>query len=254
MRQPICQTSIPFDVAPRHLPGVRPLDPADWLFVDDAFAQQMSYRTDLLQSARDRVLQMLPEAKQAADELLDHVLDFLKKHAARQYKVKKTQVTRPDGKRIQINRADPLGTLGELVQEDLCIMQKQDQEHVLTGAVLCFPASWTLSEKIGRPMTEIHIPVDSFDESMAKRVQRLFDGIQIGRPLWRFNSLWYAQADLHQPKSIADPRRKPEASNRRFFRSEKQTMLRLPKTQAVVFSIHTFVLDVDHAPPEALGG
>jgi len=101
-------------------------------------------------------------------------------------------VTRPDGARIPIDRADPLGTLGHLVQEDLCLMERRGAEHVLTGAVLCFPASWRLSEKVGRPMIGIHEPVREYDATLARRVQRLLDGVRTGRPLLRFNVLTYA--------------------------------------------------------------
>jgi len=35
----------------------------------------------------------------------------------------------------------PLRAAGRLVQEDLCLMQKQaDGAYALTGAILCFPA------------------------------------------------------------------------------------------------------------------
>ena len=55
-------------------------------------------------------------------------------------------------------------------------MQKPDgaAEHILTGAVLCFPSSWTLSEKLGKPLLRIHMPVASYDSQMGARVQRMF--------------------------------------------------------------------------------
>jgi hypothetical protein len=56
-------------------------------------------------------------------------------------------------------------------------MERRGDEHVLTAAVLCFPASWHLADKIGRPLTTIHVPVKVYDETLARRVQRLFDGV-----------------------------------------------------------------------------
>ena len=64
---------------------------------------------------------------------------------------------------VAIDRGDPMGTLGHLVQEDLCLMEKRGEEHVLTAAVLCFPASWRLADKIGRPLEAIHVPVPEYD-------------------------------------------------------------------------------------------
>jgi hypothetical protein len=121
-------------------------------------------------------------------------------------------------------------------------LQKQGDEHVLTGAVLCFPASWTLAEKFMKPLVRIHKPVDSYDANIAKRVQRLFDGVRVGRPVWRFNALHYADAELFHPRTEDAPR-EDDYEEQRFLRSEKQVIMRLPETDAVVFAIHTFVVE-----------
>lgn len=248
----IFQKDVPFDVTTRPLPGIRPAQPDGWLMVDDAFAQQLAYRTMLIQTRRDIVHVMTATAHQAAMELLGQAIEIFEQDPSRGYSVNSDLVTRPDGEIVRINRDDPLGTLAQLVQEDLCILEKQGEEHVLTGAVLCFPASWSLAEKFQRPLTRIHDPVPSYDDQIARRVQRLFDGVQVGRPLWRFNKLWYVRPDLHQPRSRTDPpREKPGVTGPRYFRSEKQVIFRLPQTQAVVFSIHTFVLPEGVSPPGA---
>src|SRR6056297_111306 len=246
----IFQTKLPYDpMTPRPLPGIQPLDPATWLQVDDAYAAQMAERARLLRDQRDDVLCVRPEGRKAADELLQYVLDWLAEHG-QGYGISAKEVTRPDGVRIALNRDDPMGTLGHLVQEDLCLMDKQGEEHVLTAAVLCFPASWRLADKIGRSLTGIHVPVPDYDDSLARRVQRLFDGVQVGRPLWRFNALRYAGAELFQPRSRMVPKEPAEADARYpYLRTERQCVLRLPETRACVFSIHTYVLRMDTNQP-----
>ncbi len=234
----ILQKKIPHNpLEPQRLPGIAPLAVSDWLTPDDAFAAQLAERERLLAAKRDRVLMLDESGRAAAQELLETVLDHL-------YDGAREEVTRADGARVDIDWADPLGSLCRITQQDFCLLQKPEDapEHILTGAVLCFPASWTLSEKFMRPLTAIHVPVDSYDANLAARVQRLFDGVQVGRPLWRFNALWYHDAALHQPRSANAPRPKPKAGQAGFLRSEKQTILRLPRTRAVVFGIHTFVL------------
>jgi hypothetical protein len=236
----ILQNHIPYDpfAAPR-LPGISPLDPSAWLHVDDAFGAQMAERARLLSDQRDEVLRLDPAARPAAGELLGMILEHLS--AAPGYSVEEETVLRPDGVRLHLDRNDPLGTAGLLVQEDLCLMEKRGAEHVLTGAVLCFPASWRLDEKFMRPLLGIHRPVAEYDADLARRVQRLFDGVRPGRPLWRFNALWYDDPALFQPKSEAD-RRAHVRGDAPFLRSERQCVLRLPETGAAVFSIHTYVL------------
>lgn len=232
----ILQTSIPYDALSSHrLPGIGPIGDEGWLHLDEAFAEQMAYRDELLSRKRDKVVALDEQARPAALELLDEVLKQV-------YPGQADQVQRRDGVAVSIDRDDPLGTLGRIVQEDFCILQKTGDEHVLTGAVLCFPASWTLSEKFMRPLIGIHETVDSYDAPLAKRVQRLFDGVKPGRPMWRFNALWYADPDLHQPRSVHDRRDVPAPELANYFRSERQCILRLPQSNAVVFSIHTYIL------------
>jgi hypothetical protein len=239
---PILQTRLNYDpTKPQALPGIAPMDPADWIMVDDAYPGQMAARRHLLATQRDTVLALDPRARPAALELLDAVLVDLAARA--DHMVTQHHVQRPDGVSITLDRDDPMATLGHLVQQDLCLMEKHGAEHVLTAAVLCFPASWTLDEKFMRPLTAIHVPVDSYDDSMARRVQRLFDGVQVGRPLWRFNALWYADPTLHQPRREADRRPERGAEDARYLRTERQSLVRLPQTGAVVFGIHTSVLE-----------
>ena len=132
--------------------------------------------------------------------------------------------------------------LGRLVQNDFCILQKIGKQHVLTAAALCFPASWSLEEKFLKPLIDIHTPVKEYNDVIAKRVQRLFDGLQIDRPLWRFNALYYEDPHLFQPRRANQPRRKPTPNKANYYRSERQTLVKLPKSGAIIFGIHTFVV------------
>ncbi len=238
----ILQNSIPYNpLVSRPLPGIQPASMETWLHQDDAFAQQMQKRESLLTQRRADVLALDDGAVPAARELLDLVLGL-------NYPQARDQALRPDGVVVEVDHAKPLDTLCRLVQEDFCILQKQGDEHVLTGAILCFPASWRLSEKFMRPLIGIHDTVDDYDENIARRVQRLFDGIRVGQPLWRFNALWYEDAELHQPRSFTDPRLVRDRERAGYLRSERQCLLRLPQTQAVVFSIHTYVMTEDALP------
>ena len=234
----ILQKSIPYNpLEERKLPGIQPLAPEKWLIADEAYAGQMAVRARLLSDRRQEVLQLDASAMAAAQELLQLVLDTVDPGA-------RESAVRPDGVTVPVDREDPLGTLGRIAQQDFCILQKPDgaNEHVLTGAVLCFPASWMLAEKFMQPLTGIHVPVDSYDAGIAARVQRLFDGVQPGRPLWRFNALWYTRPELFLPRSETDKRHKVSPELASYLRSERQSILRLPKTRVVVFSIHTFVM------------
>lgn len=251
----ICQDRLPFapwlHPATRRLPGIQPLDMQDWLVRDEAFAAQMALRDRLIAEQRQDVFAACEGSEDAAREVLALVLSRLGPGYTREGNA----VLRPDGVRVDLDADHPLVTAARLVQEDLCLMDQPEEsgEHVLTAAVLCFPASWTLSEKIGRPMTGIHEPVSEYTENMAARVQRLFDAMHEDRPLWRANALLYHSPALHHPLREAQRRVKPKGKAE-YLRSERQSLLRLPRTRAVLFSIHTWVVPWDKLDAEQVAG
>lgn len=254
MTRPILQSRLPFapwmDPRTARLPGILPIEGDDWLRVDDAYAGQMAERDRLISTRADSVHAMLDSARPAADELYGVVLDRLARTEG--FRLGASSALRPDGQEVALDPALPLLTLGHLVQEDLCLMEPHGPEHVLTGAILCFPASWTLAEKLGRPLVGIHTPVASYDEPLARRVQRLFDAIRVGQPLWRMNALVYRDPTLHQPGREGDPR--IDRRGGPYVRAERQCLLRLPQTGAVVFSIHTYVVERSSLSPAELAG
>lgn len=151
---PILQSYLPFapwmDPRTSRLPGILPLEGDGWTCVDDAFAGQMAERDRLIDAQPDRVHGMQERAMPAAKELYVAVLQALSGRVG--YHVTDSFVRRPDGVIVPLDPDQPLLTLGRLVQEDLCLLEQDGAEHVLTGAILCFPASWTLAQKLGRPL------------------------------------------------------------------------------------------------------
>jgi hypothetical protein len=204
---------------------------------DEVFSPQMALRDRLV--AVPGTTALLPGAEAAADELLDAVLDRLSRDPGYRVPGPGDRVLRPDGVAVAVDRARPMETLARLVQEDLCVLQPGPEGHVLTAGALLFPSFWRLTEKIGRSLGSIHAPVEEYDADLARRVQRLFDAIRPGRPLCRWNWLPYDDPWLHQPRDEADRREARDGSP--WLRRERQCLLRLPRTGAVVFTIHTFV-------------
>ena len=240
----ILQTRIPYDASTKkNLPGIAPLAADGWLVEDEAFAGQMGERDRLISVMPERVFADAGAAPEAKQEVLDEVLGLLRRRPS--YKVNPKEVIRPDGVVVPLD-GDPLLNAAQLVQEDLCLHEKRGDEHVLTAAVLCFPASWRLDEKVGRPLGAVHATVDEYTADIGKRVQRLFDGIQPGRPVWRFNLLQYVRPDLFQPRSEKEARSADEDyGSGAYTRTEHQSLVRMPKSGAVLFAIHTYVVKQD---------
>jgi len=234
----VLQRRIPYPASsPRALPSLQTLEPKDWLIFDEAEAQQLALRKELLATRRAEVLAALPGTQAAQQEAVEMICAHLRHDHGR------------------APQAGAFEDLAGLIQEDVVILEKRGAAHVMVAALLCFPASWRLGEKIGRPMAVIHEPVADIGPRMDRQIERVFDAVRVERPLWRYNALWYEDPALFQPRSETETRPKGAA---RFLRSERQCLVRMPRTGCVMFTIHTYLLakvDADAAQGEApLGG
>ncbi|MEO1562408.1 MAG: heme-dependent oxidative N-demethylase subunit alpha family protein [Pseudomonadota bacterium] len=213
--------------ATRRLPGVTPLGDAPWLWRDEVFDQQMAYRDHLIATKpKDVIAETTPDVFQ---ELRDAILEGLRADPA--YNVSSGTITRPDG--VVIPDPSDMAGLARLIQEDILIHERQADEHVLTSGALCFPANWKFSDKRGRGLVAIHDPVPLYDVRIAKGVQRMMDLLRADAPIWRANFVIYNTPELHQPH--------PHPGQGDFMRVERQILRKLPKTNAVIFTLHTFV-------------
>jgi hypothetical protein len=225
-------------------PGLSPLDPADWVVVDPDYADQMPERDRLLADRPDETMARTPEAGPALAEfraaLLAHLL------ADGRWRRDGGAIRRPDGAAIPEN-LPTLALAGRLCQEDFLLLAPAEPEYRLIAGVLCFPSRWSLTEKLGRPMTRIHGPVPHYAERLARRVNRVFEALAPERPLVRVNWLTHrtARLDLPQREGGKAPAAAAETGEGWFLRTERQTLLRLPETRVVVFGVKTTVTPFD---------
>ncbi len=230
------------EVAPPGLPGVRPMRPGDWLRADGDFAGTMALRAQLVADRRDAVLGAMPGSKAAVRAALARVLEELRRMPG--YAIGPEDLVRPDGGRVDLS-ADPLEVLALAVQEDVCVMERGEEGvHVLVAAALCFPSEWTLAEKLGRGLPAIHAPVASYDPAIARRVQRLFDGLRPGSPLERSNAHRHDAGHRHAPRREAEP--KARALGARWLRRERQCLMGLGPGRGgpALFTIRTYMTPI----------
>lgn len=252
MSSAICQSHLPvapwMDALAARLPGLQPVAEGDWLRVDDAYARQMAYRDRLLAERRDEVVMRVGSPDALETELAARVEAAVL--ALPGYARVAGGIRRPDG--VVVDPAaepSPMIAAARLAQEDFLILERQaDGGHVLVSGVLCFPASWTLAQKIGRNMIGIHQPVDRYDDNIAKRVNRVMDVLQSGNAVWRANVLCYNDPELHQPR-LEHERRPFDPAKPIWVRVERQSLMRLTET-ATVFAIHTYLTPIENLTAE----
>ena len=224
-------------------PGLSPLDMSEWTVRHADFDAQMAYRARLIAEHTETVLAARSEGEDPAIELLE----MLKAHLGLS-----PELTLQE-------RFCPLTAICHLVAEDFCLMTKADgaDEYLLSAAILCFPSRWSLAEKLGRPMTHIHEPVPYYDEAIARRVNRVFEALNPDRPVVRCNWLLHTDPELFMPigREGEQPRiARADPHGPIYLRSERQTLVRLPRTGAIAFGIKSSVTPVEALPPEQLIG
>ena len=184
------------------------------------------------------------DGTQAAQQ---EVLELIVGHLQRHFPALAADACR-DGSAQPLLRAASL-----LVQEDLVLMRRGEDGWRLAAASLCFPSSWSLEEKFGRPLQDIHTPVPGFGRGTrtADIIHRIFDNLAVELPVERLNWSLQAGADLYQPlsnvaridRAQARPSRFPEAdvAANAFIRVERQTLRKLPASGDILFTIRIYL-------------
>ncbi|MET0940067.1 MAG: heme-dependent oxidative N-demethylase subunit alpha family protein, partial [Mesorhizobium sp.] len=119
----------------------------------------------------------------------------------------------------------------------------------LVAGSLCFPSSWSLTEKFGKPLELIHEPVPAFGSGTrnAGLITRIFDNMLVEQPVERFNWTLQSGNDLYHPLSgrQRDERAETRPSKfpgdehlaKAFIRVERQTLRKLPVSRDILFTI-----------------
>jgi len=233
--------------------GIRPLDPADWLDVDARLGTYLAEKERLLGTDRAAVFAAEPGTEDAQADVLQLLAAYLPERFPEAYGAGGDGILlRELGRTVPLDGDEPpLVTAARLVQEDLVLMRRGDDHWRLAAAVLCFPSAWRLSDKIGRPMHEVHGPVPGFGAATrnAGMIERMFDNLRAEMPVLRWNWSLFGDARLHHPEaSHADRPRFGDNAETAFLRAERQTMRRLPASGDILFTIRIYV-----NPIEALG-
>ncbi|MEP6566968.1 MAG: DUF3445 domain-containing protein [Mesorhizobium sp.] len=253
VRQP---THTPYDGSSKLFTiGLKPLDPDKWIEVDGHLKPYLAEKRRLYQEIPEKVFVEEAGTRDAQCE----VLELIETHLAAKY----PDLYRKTGAGVEVigARGDigghgtaggfteaPLVTASLLVQEDLILMRRDDSGWRLAAGSLCFPSSWSLTEKFGRPLQQIHAPVPGFGPGTrsADLINRMFDGLQ-GQAVERYN--WSIQADdaLYHPLSNVEridratnrPTRFPDGdvNAHAFIRVERQTLRKLPVSRDILFTI-----------------
>lgn len=230
--------------------GLVTIPAQEWLRIDRLYPREMAERRALIATRPEEVVLALPGTSGAQAELLSAVVDNLVLHRPGLFDRQAGWLTnRLTGERWDVQGTDaPLTVLGQLVQEDFCLLRVEEGVPQLVAGVVCFPNRWRLADKIGLPLAGVHRPVPLYGERLQRPVDRFLSLLRPGRIALRANWSLVDDPALHQPtghgRQESSDITAEDAGERLFLRVERQTFMRLPQTATVVFGIHTYVSPV----------
>lgn len=238
-------SSTPFTV------GIRPLDLAQWTETGPDFPGQLREKRRLYAELRREVHVEEPGTEAALREALALLAAHCTSRFPRTYRRDGDSIAIEGVDEVDVGAAtpDPLRSAALLVAEDLILMRRSEAGWRLAAGSLCFPSHWTLSEKFGRPIHEIHQPVPGFGPGtrMAEIINRMFDSLKVEQPMLRFNWSLQAGDGLYRPFSNDQRNERAAlpsskfASAEPFMRIERQTLRRLPVSGDILFTIRIHI-------------
>ena len=219
----------------------------EWFEIDTHYPAEIAERQRLSAEQPKDVFGAEPGSRAACAEALTAIIEHLTRvHPEWFGRDGGTFHNRLTGEHWDIAARDPLELCGQLVQEDLCLIEASPNGPRLTAAVLCFPSRWRLHEKLGRPLAEVHGNVPFYGDRLARPVDRFMAHVRAGHIAGRLN--WSIMDDpaLFQPtgkwRTAHDATiTEQNAGDRLFLRVERQTLRRLPASGTVLFGIRVHV-------------
>ncbi|RYO82782.1 hypothetical protein DL766_009637 [Monosporascus sp. MC13-8B] len=259
----------PFRYGPKYnvTMGLRSVKHVDWIELDNHYPRFHADKKRRIAERGPKLCKTAPEAYPAAVELLEDLVDYLPARYPSLYR--RTEVGLDNlwsGERFDIVTRplaeDPMQMCARLVQDDLAIMiEKPDGQYYLLAGAIVLPGFWRLEDKYGMPLSEIHTSghVPQFREKLEKGMMNFFRRLKPEEMVARNNYFFQVDGDLGWSSSIGpedslDASWKTAEKNRaiehHFFRSERQTLRRLPKSGGVVFTIRTYFHPIEEVAEE----
>ncbi|KAF7190841.1 hypothetical protein HII31_08000 [Pseudocercospora fuligena] len=256
----------PFRWGPYHITmGLRSMHWDEWIELDNHYLKFHADKTRRIAERGHKCCRTDasdPRVFDGAVELLEELADYLPQRYPSMFR--KTSVgldnivtnesfdLRKDQLTMNGNREDPMQLSARLVQDDLTIMfEKSDGQYYLLAGAILLAGFWRLEDKLGMCLSEIHTSgeVPGFKQKLEKGMMNFFRRVKPDSPVLRNNYFIQVDDDLAWSHSIGSEdsdgigwftAEKNKAIQHHYFRSERQSLRRLPRSGGVVFTIRTY--------------
>lgn len=204
--------------------NLRPGDAQRYWQPSPEAAAVLAERRQWLAQFPERHLRILPEGMEAVTEAIAFIMTHLNRPACL-----------------------PPQAAGEIEPDWIVLSGDAARAHPVMGGAVIFPSGWSLEDKIGRPMHEVHAPVPGLQSSLGTQIGTFLARLAPNAAWERDN--WGLSADPTLNHHPAVPIRCLTADatlDQTWLRLEQQFLTRLPATNAILFGIRVTNHRLDH--------
>jgi hypothetical protein len=237
--------------------GLRRIRPESWILIGAGHAGMMRQKCARLDDNPSFYYRTLPDSLPAQRELRERVTAHLvvdhPQSFERRGSVVRSLVT---GQTLDLadDTTEPLLQLSYLIEEDFMLLDEFAGAPRITAAANAYSSSGRLVASVGHDVAWAHEPVPRLTSKLGGRINKVLGSIHAAFPCERFNwqvtplaTVFFPHDDPHAANAAAmhaivetlrrDPHRAGELL---WMRVERQTLCRLPDSNAVAFSLHTY--------------
>lgn len=151
------------------------MEPDFWIELEHNYRRRLLQRQELYAQRGSAMLHSMPGSELACKELMEMVLQFICARYPNQFKMEgNTLVNNILGTRTDVANNQPLNVLLNNVPEDFGIMLRNPETglyHLRAGMIFS-TVGWSLSDKMGLGLPEIHRIVPDYKEKMEFSMDR----------------------------------------------------------------------------------
>jgi hypothetical protein len=230
--------------------GLCAIPASDWIKYEDDYSERITQKKDLIANQRDRVIQSIEGSEAAQYELLDNILTFIDSYKTDLFTLNNNSIiSHKDNRTYDISEFEskPLDLISYLASEDYCLLDRFNDDYRLAAASVCTPTYWELSEKMGKPMKDVHAPIANLEEKIGRMIKHFFVNLKPDNYYQRSNWFLMTTPDLTLFKDTYDATGNAHSLDaddiidKLYLRCERQSFRKLTKTEYIAFGIKIYV-------------
>lgn len=260
--------------------GIRSMDWTSWIELDNEWTKYHNRKLERLEERRHELVGTQDDVWDAAIEVLMEFREFLpKRYPSLFVKTAKGINNVVTGEVFEFNdiprsefKRDPMEMAALMVQDDLAILKEDENgEYILRGGAIMLAGFWRLRDKLNLPLSAIHTTGDvpKYNEKLKKPMEKFFTRLTCDKPVVRNNYFLQTDEDVAWSSSIGsedipevgwNTAKEATDINKIYYRSERQSVRRLPISGCIFFTIRTYFLPITklcqepHVPKRLLDG